>query len=541
MGTWLPQLLNVTWCGPICIPPTDQLVRKGQGPVNVVAPNRPWEALRYKLVAGLTAAGEPGRWQLLADLWDSLPYEWPLAIFPQLTASEEFQCPPGRLVLRVAEAASMLAKGAPLPNLTSVVHDFLVPSHSLGQAFCSGWPVFRLLLFFAELSFDGARMPAFPNGIASQLEEEQNIRDNDAPFLKAFDEPSVEDSYSMVNDPVEAFHSTLISCALRESLDRCLLAQHQVLQMLHAAQSESFFGSGICPPHTIAAWLDHMEPAEVYPICVRSEHNAVDNEIRSRGRWGECSQFAAILDHAGTPNCLILDIGANIGACTLMFANLGYRVVAFEPLPRNAELLEASTRLNKKVKGVSLGWDIAGDARSAGAGAVAVLPIALGSSSGRGYIMERRGNAGDSIVFPEDVPLPCDNSTYLCHNQVVRMQRLDGLFSIDGERICLAKIDVQGAEYQVLQGAHGLLSQHRIRSLIFEWRPHSAIEAGRDPLATLEYLHRLRYRIMVPREWLDVASAAQMSWVDWIIAGKEEFEQLLNYDGDIVAIAAFEV
>merc|ERR1712216_1034392 len=122
----------------------------------------------------------------------------------------------------------------------------------------------------------------------------------------------------------------------------CLSASHDLLLEMHRLQNLSVLGIGVCPAGAVLSWLDHMEPAPLFPLCVRSSHNHLDSEVRGRGRWSECVQFAAILEMTGAFRCRVLDIGANIGACSVMLAHLGYQVVAFEPLARNLELFRAS-------------------------------------------------------------------------------------------------------------------------------------------------------------------------------------------------------
>ena len=61
-------------------------------------------------------------------------------------------------------------------------------------------------------------------------------------------------------------------------------------------------------------------------------------------------------------------------------------------------------------------------------------------------------------------------------------------------KIDLLKIDVEGAEYQVLLGAQRMLSERRISCCIFEFGPPT-YDMGNDPSDIQAYLNQLQYRL----------------------------------------------
>jgi FkbM family methyltransferase len=61
-------------------------------------------------------------------------------------------------------------------------------------------------------------------------------------------------------------------------------------------------------------------------------------------------------------------------------------------------------------------------------------------------------------------------------------------------KIDLLKIDVEGAEYQVLLGAHHMLESKRIRCCVFEFG-QTTFDMGNDPNELQAYLRRLGYQI----------------------------------------------
>ena len=60
--------------------------------------------------------------------------------------------------------------------------------------------------------------------------------------------------------------------------------------------------------------------------------------------------MAANANTSLSENATLLDIGANLGYYTLLFASKGHRVVAVEPMTRNRKALEGSICLNPQFK-----------------------------------------------------------------------------------------------------------------------------------------------------------------------------------------------
>jgi len=132
-----------------------------------------------------------------------------------------------------------------------------------------------------------------------------------------------------------------------------------------------------------------------------------------------------------SPGDTVLDIGANVGFYTLLASVLvGQRgtVVAFEPLSRNIELLQRHLRLNALSN-------------------VTVVNAAVGNRMGSvRFAAHQRSNSMGRI----------DENGAL----EVSLVSLDGL--MDSGSIALpnvVKIDVEGAEYDVLQGSARLLAR----------------------------------------------------------------------------------
>lgn len=130
-----------------------------------------------------------------------------------------------------------------------------------------------------------------------------------------------------------------------------------------------------------------------------------------------------------SPGDLVLDVGANIGNHTLYLAAIaGCQVTSFEPNASLIEALRRSVEINKLGERVTL------------------MPFGVGHAAGKGHfaaIMEEN-LGGQSIDLGEGD---------------IRIVALDELeFS---ERVRLIKIDVEGMELPVLEGAVNLIDQDR--------------------------------------------------------------------------------
>jgi len=142
------------------------------------------------------------------------------------------------------------------------------------------------------------------------------------------------------------------------------------------------------------------------------------------------------------PGMTVIDIGAHIGYYTLLFAKCvspNGQVVAFEPLPVNFELLKRNIQLNELA-------------------CVQTFSQAVFSR-----------NEEIILTVPDDLPHSGDASVY--HGRGTKQFRvpaitLDTFCDSSGIRPDIAKMDVQGAEYDVLIGAKRTIDLHRPKLLI---------------------------------------------------------------------------
>jgi FkbM family methyltransferase len=164
------------------------------------------------------------------------------------------------------------------------------------------------------------------------------------------------------------------------------------------------------------------------------------------------------------PGDVVLDIGANIGYYTLIFARLvgeKGRVYAFEPDPTNYRLLKKNVRAN-------------------GYQNVIFVNKAVAETSGPLSLYLCPDNKGDHRIFESE-----DNRSAI----PIEATTLDEHFAEYQGKIDFIKMDIQGSEGRAVRGMQGLLRKYRDVKIITEFWPaglrRSGIEA-RDYLADLE-------------------------------------------------------
>jgi FkbM family methyltransferase len=164
----------------------------------------------------------------------------------------------------------------------------------------------------------------------------------------------------------------------------------------------------------------------------------------------------ALIQREVGPGDTVVDIGANIGYFTLLFASLvGERgkVYAFEPEPANFGLLQESVAANRITN-------------------VVAEPLALAHADGmvRLYLAPD-GSVDHSLVVGEPG----------CREYDVEAVTLDSYFGDDPPEVAFIKMDVQGAEDQVLAGATRLLNSCPRVKLLTEFWPRGLVEASVEP------------------------------------------------------------
>lgn len=196
------------------------------------------------------------------------------------------------------------------------------------------------------------------------------------------------------------------------------------------------------------------------------------------------------------PGDQVMDVGANIGIYSLYLSRaVGRtgRVIAVEPDPDNLALLKENLEIN-------------------GCANVTVLPCALGEQSGEARLFQNDDNRGN-LSFAD----LGETGESVC----IAVRRSEDALEELGLRPTVAKIDVEGAEPQVISG----LADRKPDTMLFEFVPEHLRAQGHDPRAFLDSLVEDGYALYL----VDPDSGEQSSGdVSTILAAAETSAADLN-------------
>ncbi len=213
-------------------------------------------------------------------------------------------------------------------------------------------------------------------------------------------------------------------------------------------------GKDFDPDHVITNLDNGMQ------IIVNKHDRCVCWFIRLAGHWD--SNESRVLDQIVQKGYNIVEVGANFGVHTLRMADLvgnKGKVYAFEANPNVSKYLKESVSLNHLNNIVSVFEKAAGDVFEK-----AFLEFGVANIGG-GHI----------------VPSPSDTSIS------TEMVRLDDI--IQEQRIDILKMDAEGCEFKVLQGANNLIERNLDHIIIMmEFVPSHFKSQGSSAEAILQFL-----------------------------------------------------
>jgi FkbM family methyltransferase len=167
-----------------------------------------------------------------------------------------------------------------------------------------------------------------------------------------------------------------------------------------------------------------------------------------------------VLTRLLAPGMVMVDAGAHVGLHTLAAARLvgpSGRVLAFEATPSTFDLLGRGLALNELSERVT------------------AYSIALGADVGE-VDLHLSPICGHSSIYP----LPGDHPIVR-----VPLQRLDDVLSV-GSRVDVVKLDVEGAELDVLRGMARLIDENPGLIMLVEFGPSHLQRVGVSPSDWLE-------------------------------------------------------
>jgi FkbM family methyltransferase len=222
------------------------------------------------------------------------------------------------------------------------------------------------------------------------------------------------------------------------------------------------------PRHLLAVLLKRTGLAPLFTMVTNDDiklrffPSSVSTEIwEKKDRSGPDREF---LKRYLKPGDVYVDVGANIGYLTIVAARMvtaSGRAIAFEANPRVFQFLEHNVTLNKLTN-------------------VTTHHLAAGAEEGFVDVLECPGDDSQSCVAHGDGATP------------VPMVRLYTMLKHE-QKIALLKIDVEGYEKFVIEGASGVLS--RVEAIYFEYFTRNYSRYGYSGATLVSALEREGFRI----------------------------------------------
>jgi FkbM family methyltransferase len=172
------------------------------------------------------------------------------------------------------------------------------------------------------------------------------------------------------------------------------------------------------------------------------------------------------------PGMIVVDVGAAFGYHALHAARLvgpNGKVYAVEPASDNLEMLYKNIKIN-------------------GFSNITVLPYAAGSDHGMRSLYQRDQIWAHSL-FP-DHP-----DSEVIKTVEVREVTLDSV--LEESKVDLVKIDVEGAEIEVIRGMKRIIQSNPDIRLIVEWNPSALQKAGYSAESLPKFLIQLGFKLSV--------------------------------------------
>ena len=165
---------------------------------------------------------------------------------------------------------------------------------------------------------------------------------------------------------------------------------------------------------------------------------------------------------------IVIDIGANIGYYTLMFAKLvgdTGKIYSFEPDPRNFFILEKNIQIN-------------------GYNNIILEKKAVSNKLGKATLYVNENSAGSSMHKPNNVV----DQIY------VDLITLDNYFEVNAITPDFIKIDIEGYELNALKGMESILQSSDKTKIMIEYNPLTKKELNSDPMNSLAFLSELGFK-----------------------------------------------
>jgi len=225
-------------------------------------------------------------------------------------------------------------------------------------------------------------------------------------------------------------------------------------------------------------------------------YDLVSRKILEEGVW-EPQSIQAVADHL-SPKATFIDVGAHVGYYSLKAATLvgpNGHILSIEPNPQTLPKLRANIEASE-------------------AHAVSVWPVACAQSeSTLQFFAAPESNTGESSLSKENA----SQEGAAAVPYTVQARPLDAIVKeAKLDRVDVIKIDVEGAEFEVLKGAANILDEYR-PVLVIELMPNQLKSMGTSMDEVTRFLASHGYSMSRRLgnenfEWVPAKAAAQRSY-----------------------------
>lgn len=199
--------------------------------------------------------------------------------------------------------------------------------------------------------------------------------------------------------------------------------------------------------YSVAAWL--MFPSRPFSVSETAAFGFrlffyADQRTGQRIRLGRFEpEESEFLCRELKDGDVCLDVGANVGYYTMMFATRAREVIAVEPLPINADLLQLSATIN-------------------GLKNIRIVRAVCGQAAGEVEFLQTKQTGHSSVVF---LDRERNQEDHIAAGHRLRVVCID---EMELSQLDIVKVDVEGYEYECVKGMLETLKSRRPRIVMIE-------------------------------------------------------------------------
>lgn len=208
------------------------------------------------------------------------------------------------------------------------------------------------------------------------------------------------------------------------------------------------------------------EYARLPPICTYPAHEDkwISHSLQTSGIWDAplAEFFVRTLTQPHQGIGIVVDIGANIGAMTLLSASLGFRTFAFEASKRTARMLARTVAINRLESRITIFNNALSDALY-----YSRLIVPKDNRGGSALGLSQK-DFGVNINLKAGATIQENQVSVVCLDTII--DYLDVALPAEGlpRVVALMKIDVERLEPLVLRGGAEFFSRFDVRTIVLE-------------------------------------------------------------------------